>query len=193
MRSGRSPSAIWPESEYESALSSFYAALRLLRRRLRSVWPAPTDWVECEDGNYRLRTDDELQIDATVFRDLVTRAEQLSTRQDPRAREAWSGAWDLYRGPFLEDAHAAEPWIYAARHAFEERAIVIALALAEQYSQDRAFAEGAGVLWSALSWRPDDERLRRALQRLYAARGSPSLLGQLRDELREIDELLSRR
>lgn len=185
--------AIWPESDYGAALSSFYAALRSLRQRLRGVWPASSDWVEYEDGNYRLRTDDELEIDAAVFRGLVRRADQLSARRDPRAGETWRAAWELYSGPFLEDAHAAEPWIYAARHAFEERAIVTALAVAEQHAQDKAFADGADVIWSALSWRPDDQRLRGALQRLYAARGSPSLVEQLRSELREIDALLSRR
>lgn len=185
--------AIWPESDYGAALSSFYAALRSLRQRLHAAWPTSADWVECEDGNYRLRTADQLQIDATAFRDLVRRADQLSARRDPRATETWRAAWELYRGPFLEDAHAAEPWIYAARHAFEERAIVTALAVAEQCALDTMFADGAEVLWSALSWRPDDERLRRALERMYTARGSPSLLEQLRGELREIDEVLSRR
>lgn len=185
--------AIWPESDYGAALSSFYAALRSLRERLSLVWPALADWVECEDGNYRLRTDDQLQIDSTMFRDLVRRADQLSARRDPRAAAAWRAAWDLYGGAFLEDAHAAEPWIFAARHGFEERAIVSALALAEQAALDRAFVEGAEILWTALSWRPDDERLRGALRSVYAARGSPSLLEQFRGELREIDELLSRR
>lgn len=185
--------ATWPESDYGAALSSFYAALRSLRRRLRVAWPASADWVECEDGNYRLRTDDELQIGAAEFLDLVRRAEQLSARRDLRATESWRAALDLYGGPFLEDAHTAEPWIFAARHGFEERAIMSALALAEQSARDRAFVEGAEILWSALSWRPDDERLRGALRSVYAARGSTSLLVQLRGELGEIDELLSRR
>ncbi len=145
--------AIWPESDYSAALSSFYAALRSLRQRVRAAWPASADWVECEDGNYRLRTDDELEIDAAEFRDLVR---QLSARRDLRATEASRAAWDLYGGPFLEDAHTAEPWIFAARHGFEERAIVSALALAEQSARVRAFGEGAKILWSALSWRPDD-------------------------------------
>lgn len=180
----------WPEADYAAAESSFYAALRALRARLEEVWPSDTPWITCEAGSYRLRPEANLEVDALMMRAWS----RHTVLQSPElAADRWERIWHLYRGPFLEDAPAAEPWVYAARHAFEELAITSALALADDPWRVGGPGAAVEILWAALTSRPDDERLRAKLEELYMARGIGSLVDRLRSEFRNIDARLSHR
>lgn len=161
--------AVWPESDYVAGESSFYAALRAVRRRLAATWDAGREWIESEGHLYRLRTDNELVVDLDAFRDLSIRARRRRERDD--RIETWSRIHSLYRGEFLADAPTTEPWIEVSRHRYQEIAITAALRLSRTRIRERLFTEAEDLISVMLTRHPEDERIRALLLECYRASG----------------------
>ena len=179
----------WTENEYGRAEAGFYAVLRRLRSALREMWPGRRNWIECDDGLYRLVRDSRLMIDCQRVPLLVSRARRLA---DPgEARPLWTEIVELCRGDFLAEVNSDEPWVIAHRARMEELRLTGLLGLARTHLAVGDQLDARELLWSALAEHGDDERVRETLLASYSEAGRTGSIQRAKRAIDRIDRRLA--
>lgn len=111
---------LWPDLERPKGLANLNTTVYYLRRCLEPTLhnAANSQYVQLEDGNYFLASNDQIVFDFDQFKQGITRASLL--QDDDQAIAALTSTLALYRGPFLQDLWQLCDWSTMNGHPYED-------------------------------------------------------------------------
>jgi DNA-binding SARP family transcriptional activator len=153
--------AMWPDSEGDTAYTAFEVTLHRLRKLL-----GRGDALQVARGMLRLNPA-VAWVDALAFEQAVVRACGNRDAIDP---EAAQDALALYAGSFLHNEEDAS-WLLPARERLRSRYIRLASRLAQYFEGSAQPARATAIYAAALEAEPLAEELYRGLMACLAAQG----------------------
>lgn len=171
---------LWGDHNEAQARDSLRQALSLLRKALSHDCPAA---LIAHEDNISLAPAAALEIDARVFEDLIREPGVANLER----------AIELYRGEFLDGFQVSAPefenWATAERQRFRELALEGMAKLLDHHLSAGLIERGIHIAARLLAADPLQERVHRALMKLYARQGRQ---GAALRQYRTCTELLSR-
>ena len=167
--------AVWGEKDQEAVRRNFHPTLSILRRVLRGGRASRPLAVVQAAGVYRLDRECHWEIDLLAF-ETHGRAgdEHLIAGEAPAAIDEWSSAWQLYRGPFLQDFY--EPWVSERRERYHELYLDLLRKLGDVAAGTGHPQRAMDAYRTLLREEPLDEAVHLALMRIYAGAGRRDLV-----------------
>jgi DNA-binding SARP family transcriptional activator len=174
--------AIWPTEGERTIERNFHPTLSHLRRALeadKGKGPMP---LLLRNGVYRLNPELTWEIDVLEFARHTETGRELVARDDLQgAAAAWSAAWKLYRGPFLQGHY--EAWVAARREICQRQYLELLRDLGDLYIRLGRMEDAMDAYRSVLLEDPLQERIHLSVMRLYAAQGRRDLVRRQYDRL----------
>jgi DNA-binding SARP family transcriptional activator len=161
--------AVWRDVDEETVTRNFHPTISHLRRSLREAGGALSPVVRRGEV-YRLNPRLVWNVDVVEMVRAVDEGRRRAAEGQPeRAAELWSAAWRLHGGPLLAGWDA--PWVLERRDEAERRYLEMLQGLGEIRERLGRLGEAVDAYRAALAAEPHQERIHRALMRLYARLG----------------------
>jgi DNA-binding SARP family transcriptional activator len=177
LRAGRDElmEAGWPDADEATVERNFHPTLSHLRRSLAALAePGDPPVLLHGQGVYRLNRRYRWQIDTVELAALAARGRTLNEAGDAAgAAAAWQAAWALYKGPFLDGYYS--PWVEERREALSLLYQDVLRRLGDLYDDTGRHQQALDAYRAVLAADPLEERVHRAIMRLYARQGRRDL------------------
>ena len=113
--------AIWPESDYESAIQGIRIAINKIRNEFSKHPRGSQEWITTGEESYRLNSCDEITCDVTEFHALLDISNRYFIEKDYESViEPCEEALALYKSGLLPQDLYSE-WLYEHRENIENR------------------------------------------------------------------------
>ena len=156
---------LWEDRPDQQARTSLRQTLAVLRK---AIPPTNNPWLRT-DGDWIALDRDLVEIDVAIFEDLATQATAQTLAQ----------AADLYKGDLLQGfdvrSECFSDWLRGERERLHRRALQVLNELLVLQFDSPDVEAGIATALRLLSLDPFDEKVRRALMRLYVAHGRRDL------------------
>ena len=152
--------AFWPSLGVKEATNVFHVTKRKISEKVGY------DLTAYEYGVYVPNIQVNRFYDVAVFEEHVEAAN--NAENDRKAEEQWSGAVQVYRGPFLKEVDM--PWVIERRQELRQMYLQALIGLARIYADQGNSDLALAYYIRAAGEQPDREDVHRAIMQLYADR-----------------------